>query len=154
MLALLIIAAVAPAVAGAQTETALAGVFTDTGSPATGSARGAFSLASFATQEDTLVASGPAQVSFCLPDVDPQNCLATFEFTLGLPVTEVAGDCDTISVTLGGTRITVGDRFVLDVEATTPLALTGGTRAERCRIARHAGSTKAKQLARALNRLL
>jgi hypothetical protein len=156
VLALAAVAAFAPGVARAQTEVALTGVFTDTASSATGPAAGAFSLTNFAAEGHTLVANGSAAVGFCVPGVDPKNCLASFSVALTTTVTDVSGTCDAIVVTLGAIHIVVGgDRFVVDLEAESPLVLTGGTRQFRCAIARRAMSTEPLfTLAASLNLLL
>jgi hypothetical protein len=147
--------AVAPGVASAQTETALSGVFTDTNSSVTGPAGGALSVTSFAAEEQTLVVNGSANISFCIPNVDPKNCLASFSVPVMTTVTDVSGTCDAIAVTLGAIHTVVGgDRFVLDLTA-SPLILTGGSRQLRCAIARRAASNEPLfTLAASLNLLL
>jgi hypothetical protein len=155
VLAVAAVAAVAPTVALAQTETALTGVFTDTSSSVTGPAGGAFSLTSFAAEEQTLVANGSAGISFCVPGVDPKNCLASFSGPLTTTVTDVSGDCDGIVIILGAIHTVLGGRFVVDLQAADPLILTGGSRQFRCAIARHAASNAPLfSLAGSLNRLL
>ena len=150
-----LLAALAPGIARAQTEVALVGTFTDTATSLTGPAGGAFSLASFGTQGKTLVASGDGEVSFCIPNVDPKNCLASFSVPLVLPATSVSGSCQAIVVTLGAIETVVGDRFVLDLQASDPLVLNGGSRQLRCAIARRAAlHAPLFTLVPSLNRLL
>jgi hypothetical protein len=148
-------AAAAPGVASAQTETALSGVFTDTNTSATGPAGGLLSVTSFAAEGRTLVLNGTGHVSFCIPDVDPKNCLVSLGFSVTTTVTDVSGTCDAIVVTLDAIHtVAGGGRFVLDLTA-SPLVLTGGSEQFRCAIARRAASNEPLYtLAASLNRLL
>lgn len=155
LLAFVSLVAFAPAIARAQTEVALIGTFTDTDSSLSGPAGGAFSLTSFANQEQTLVATGSAHIGFCVPNVDPKNCLANITVTVTMPVTDVSGSCDGIIVTLGAIETVVVGRFVFDLQVASPLVLTGGSTGLRCAIARRAASNEPLfTLAPSLNLLL
>jgi hypothetical protein len=155
VLALAAVAGAVPGMASAQTEVALVGVFTDTSSSVTGPAGGVFSVTSFAGAGKPLVANGSVSTSFCVPGVDPKNCLASFDVPATTTVTEVSGDCDAIVVTLSAIHTVVGDRFVLDLQMASPLILTGGSPQLRCAIARRAASREPLfSLAASLNRLL
>jgi hypothetical protein len=154
--AVLVLLATGTVVAGsasAQSEIALIGTFT--GGTTTAPAGGALTVTNFAAASRALVAAGAADVSFCLPDVDPKNCLATFDFPVTTRVTGVSGNCDAISVDLAAIHTVVGERFTLDLDVANPLVLTGGPRYLRCAIAllaKHHVPTFI--LARPLNRLL
>jgi hypothetical protein len=156
LLTLAAAAGAAPGVASAQTEVALIGVFTDTSSSVTGPAGGVLSVTSFTAEGKALVANGSAQISFCVPGVDPENCLASFDVPATTTVTDVSGDCEAIVVTLDAIHIAVGgDRFVLDLQAAGPLVLSGGSQPLRCALARRAASAEPLfSLAASLNRVL
>jgi hypothetical protein len=159
ILALLVVAAVTPASARAQPQqVALVGTFTDLQTNTTGVAGGRFTATRFARQASALVLLGTVDVSFCIPDVDPKNCLASFGFAFPATVTGVSGTCDAIVVELAPLETDIpGDataRFTVDLEA-TPLVLTGSTRERRCALARRAATTQPlPALAAALNALL
>jgi hypothetical protein len=134
---------------------ALIGVFTDTSSSVSGPAGGVLSVRSFAGEGKALVANASASISFCVPGVDPKNCLASFDVPVTTTVIDVSGNCDAIVVTLSAIHTVVGDRFVLDLQMASPLILTGGSRQLRCAIARRAASPEPLfSLAASLNRLL
>jgi hypothetical protein len=150
---LVLVAVTGGSAALAQSQIALVGTFTDGGTIAP--AGGALTVTRFSAARRTVLASGSAEVSFCLPDVDPKNCLATFDFPVSTGVTHVSATCDEVTVDLAPIHTVVGDRFTLDLAVANPLVLTGGLRYLRCTLAflvkYHA---PASLLARFLNPLL
>lgn len=141
VLALVAAAAIAPALAHADVGVGLVGTFTDTQTGATGNSAGALAVSSFSAEGDTLIGSGSDAFSFCIPDVEPKNCLASFGGPVTVTVTSVAGDCDAILVEVAPIRETVQDgRFVVDLATFGPLVLDGGPQGLRCAVARRAAS--------------
>jgi hypothetical protein len=155
LLALVASAAIAPALAHADAAVGLVGTFSDTQSGATGYAAGVLAISSFSAEGGGLIGTGSDAFGFCIPDVDPKNCQASFGGPVTVSVTSVAGDCDAILVEVEPIRETVSDgRFVVDLETFGPLVLDGGPRGLRCAVARRTSSDAAPQsLAGALTRL-
>jgi hypothetical protein len=82
----------------------IGGSFT-TASGASGPVGGQFSIASFADQDGQLVAVGTVSYSFCMPGVDPKNCLVTLTQPLSLPVSTIASSCGELELGLSSSDV-------------------------------------------------
>ena len=155
VLVLVASAVITPGLAYADAQTGLVGTFTDTQTGVTGPSAGALAISEFSAAGETLVASGSDAFAFCIPDVEPKNCQASFGGPVTTTVMSVSGGCDAILVEVAPIRETVWDaRFVIDLTTFGPLVLDGGQRGMRCAVARRATSkAPLRTLANALTRL-